>query len=223
MFDKGLVVLSGGQDSATCLAWAKREFKRVYSVSFSYGQKHLIELGGALKLSRLAEVEKHYIIPIDSFSYLGGSSLIDSDQDVSAPHKIDPELPSSFLPGRNYIFLGLAASLAYQLGVSHIVTGVCQTDFSGYHDCRDNSVKAIQVALSNCLGKDFVIHTPLMWITKAETVLMMKELGKLDWYKHTHTCYNGVSPPCGGCPACKLRAKGFDGAGVKDPLLGGNK
>lgn len=222
MFDKGLVVLSGGQDSATCLAWTKKKgFDKIYTVSFDYGQRHVIELGMAKKLSELARVEKHFVIPINSFSYLGGSSLIEKDIDVSAPHNIDPSLPSSFLPGRNYIFLGLAATLAYQLEVNHLVTGVCQTDFSGYPDCRDNSIKAIQVALSNCLGKDFVIHTPLMWKTKAETVLMMKELGGLDWYKSTHTCYNGARPPCGVCSACKLRAKGFVGAGVRDPLLEG--
>jgi len=215
---EALVLLSGGQDSATCLAWAKTEFDEVHTVSFNYGQRHRIELQSSANLSVLAGAKSHLVIPILSIQSLGNSALVCSG-DIGANHDIDSTLPASFVPGRNYIFLGLAAARAYQLNVSNLVTGVCQTDYSGYPDCRDLSIKAIEVALFLCLQKEFTIHTPLMWKTKAETVLMMKEFGKLDWYADTHTCYEGQRPPCGKCPACQLRQKGFREAGIVDPLM----
>lgn len=217
-----LLLLSGGQDSATCLALASDLFKKVYTISFDYGQRHYTELEHSKKLSILAECEAHYEVPISSFSYLanhGLSSTLLSDGDISGPHEKNPELPASFVPGRNYIFLGLAGALSFQLGIKNIITGVCQTDFSGYPDCRDLSIKAIQNALSLCLDYKITIHTPLMWKTKAETVLMMKGLGKLEWYVDTMTCYEGKFPPCMKCPACKLRTKGFEESGVEDPLV----
>ncbi len=219
MKEKVLIVLSGGQDSTTCLAWAVKNFgSLIYSISFNYGQRHQIELSCAIKLASLAN-SNHYEINLDFFPQLSPSALIGSEGNISLKHSIDKTLPASFVPGRNYFFLGAAACKAYSLGIHHIVTGVCQTDYSGYPDCRDNSIKSVQAALSSCLQYDLIIHTPLMWMTKAETILLMIDLGKLDWYKHTHTCYEGKRPPCGICPACKLRAKGFKEAGIKDPLL----
>lgn len=214
-----LVLLSGGQDSATCLAWAKEKFEKIYTMSFSYGQRHFNELICSKKLSDKAEVIDHYEIKISCLKQLGNSALLDNSKDISAGHILNSEVPASFVPGRNYLFLGIAAAKAFSLGIHDLVTGVCQTDSSGYSDCRDNSIKAIQVALSLSIGFNFIIHTPLMWKTKAETVLMMKEFGKLDWYKNTLTCYEGQNPPCGKCPACKLRQKGFEEAKTKDPLL----
>jgi len=219
--EKGcLVLLSGGQDSATCLAWANLNFKEVHTVSFDYGQRHRVELECSKKLSELAEVKSHVIIPVSSLPFLEGSALFDMG-DVGGNHSINSNLPASFVPGRNYIFLGLAAAKAYGLGINDLVTGVCQTDFSGYPDCRDLSIKAVGVALFLCLDFRVTIHTPLMWKTKAETVLMMKDFDKLEWYKYSHTCYNGQHPPCGECPACKLRAKGFDEVGIRDPIMEG--
>ena len=197
---------------------ATKQFGEVYSVSFDYGQRHRIELQCSKGLASLAGVVEHFEIPISSLAALEDSSLIGTSGNIKEPHRGNKDLPASFVPGRNYIFLGLAAAKAYQLGVHNIITGVCQTDFSGYPDCRDTSMKAVQEALYLCLDYPIYIHTPLMWKTKAETVLLMEELGKLDWYAHTHTCYEGKKPPCGVCPACKLRIKGFEEAGIRDPL-----
>ena len=214
-----LILLSGGQDSATCLAEACSEYDSVHTISFDYGQRHHRELECSKTLSNLAGVTSHTELKVSSLQLLGGSALIGDEGAINQSHPMNESVPASFVPGRNYIFLGLAAAKAYQLGIDHLITGVCQTDFSGYADCRDNSIKAIQVALSNCLSKDIYIHTPLMWKTKAETVLLMKNLGKLDWYQHTHTCYEGMYPPCRKCPACLLRAKGFREAGIEDPIF----
>lgn len=217
---KCLVLLSGGQDSTTCLAWASANFKEAHAVSFDYGQKHKIELTCADKIAKIAKVKSYDCIPIKSIAHLGNSSLIGgSSIDITnSPHPTNPKLPASFVPGRNYIFLGLAAARAYQLGIHHIITGVCQTDYSGYPDCRDTTIKSIQTSLQLALDYPLSIHTPLMWKTKAETVLLMEKLGKLSWLGFSHTCYNGKRPPCGECPACKLRQAGFDEVGVRDPL-----
>lgn len=209
---EALVLLSGGQDSATCLAWAENEFKTIHTVSFDYGQRHRIELGCAAKLSDMAKAKSHREIVID-FSQLAGSALV-GGKDI-----IETELPAVFVPGRNFIFLGMAAAVAWQLQITHLVTGVCQTDYTGFPDCRDNSIKAVQVALSNCLEQDVIIHTPLMWKTKAETITMMVEFRRFDWYGSTHTCYEGKQPPCGECLACRNRAAGFAESGERDPLL----
>jgi len=221
LLNKGLVLLSGGQDSATCLAWSSIQFDQVYTMSFNYGQRHVAELECSKILSEKAGAVKHYEVPVSSLKYLaenGSFSALLGKGDISTNHPSRDDLPASFVPGRNYIFLGLAGALASQLGIKNIITGVCQTDFSGYPDCRDLSIKAIQVALFLCLDFNLTIHTPLMWKTKAETVMMMRDLGKFGWYKHTMTCYEGQSPPCGKCPACLLRAKGFKEVGFADPI-----
>lgn len=222
-----LVVLSGGQDSATCLAMAMEYGRPIHTVSFAYGQKHSVELNCAEFLSSKAGAI-HHIVPIDSFERVAVSSLI-HDGEINQPHPINNKLPASFVPGRNLIFLTLAAALAYGLGIREIWTGVCETDFSGYPDCREETIRSLRKTINLGFGmyddlewnEDnlFKIVTPLMRMTKAETVKMMDQLGKLDWYRNTHTCYNGKYPPCGECPACKLRAKGFEQGGIKDPLV----
>jgi 7-cyano-7-deazaguanine synthase len=213
-----VVLLSGGQDSATCLAWAINKFNPVYALSFVYGQRHAIELNMSEELAIMAQVQEHKILDLLVLRQLGGSALVQPDSDISAEHEEDSDLPASFVPGRNLLFLSVAAAYAYHKKAKHLITGVCQTDYSGYPDCRDASIKAIQVAVRLCMEADIILHTPLMWKTKAETCLMMKELGKFDWYEFTHTCYEGKRPPCGECPACKLRAAGFKEAGLVDPL-----
>jgi len=214
-----LVLLSGGQDSATCLAWAKEKFSEVHTIVFDYGQRHRIEIECSKKLSEIAKVKSYSLIRISSLKELGNSALLNIEDKINGVHPTNNEVPASFVPGRNYIFLGLAAAKAYSLGIKNLITGVCQTDFSGYADCRDLSIKAVEVALSLCFDSDLTIYTPLMWKTKAETVSMMKSIGQLYWYGYTHTCYEGKRPPCGNCPACILRAKGFEEAKEIDPLL----
>lgn len=222
--NKALVVLSGGQDSATCLSWTKHNFDEVYAVSFQYGQRHNIELECAVKLVELANVKRHFIINLEEIFKNGTvSALLDhtqtNDESICNEHELDPSIPSSFVPFRNMYFLTAAASVAYTNKIQNIVTGVCQTDFSGYADCRSLFIKSLNATLDLAVDSNFEIQTPLMYLDKKETVLLMKTLGTLDWYKHTHTCYNGKRPPCGVCPACRLRQKGFEEAGLTDPLM----
>ena len=214
--EKSLVVLSGGQDSTTCLFWAKKNFLEVETVTFDYGQRHKIELEAAKKISEIAKV-KNRVISINTFGELGGNALT-GEEEVEANSE-DGELPNTFVPGRNLVFLTFAAAYAHQRGIQHIVTGVCQTDYSGYPDCRQNTIDALQVAINLGMESQVKIHTPLMWMTKAETVHLAEEVEALDAMAWSHTCYNGAIPPCEKCPACELRKKGFDDAGIKDPLI----
>ncbi len=212
-----VVLLSGGQDSTTCLAWARARFTRVLSLAIDYGQRHRIELDAAATIARLAGVP-HALVPCDSFRTLGGNALTGSEA-VEDGVRERNHLPNTFVPGRNLIFLTLASAFAYQRGVANLVTGVCETDYSGYPDCREQTMAAMQEALRQGMDAPFVIHTPLMRLTKADTVRLARELGALPLLAHSHTCYNGAVPPCGTCPACQLRAKGFAEAGVADPLV----
>lgn len=224
--EKVLVVLSGGQDSTTCLYWAVQRFSRenIETVTFDYGQRHKIEIECARRVARHANVE-NTVLPIDTFSALGGDALTDPtidpminpEIDVAATADID--LPVTFVPGRNVIFLSFAAAFAYQRGCKNIVTGVAQTDYSGYPDCRQDTINALQTTLRLAMEAEFVIHTPLMHLSKADTVRMAQENGAMSAMKYTHTCYLGAQPPCGECAACELRAKGFAEAGVADPLV----
>ena len=211
-----LVVLSGGQDSTTCLYWAKKRFNSVRTITFDYGQRHIIELEAAKKIAEIADVDND-IISINTFVQLGGNSLTGCEEVKSSSEESD--LPNTFVPGRNLIFLTFAAAYAYQKGIRDIVTGVCQTDFSGYPDCRQNTIEAIQIAINLGMESQVKIHTPLMWMTKAETVHFAKEVGALTAMAWSHTCYNGLVPPCQTCPACELRTKGFADAGINDPLI----
>lgn len=217
---KGLVVLSGGQDSTTCLYWAIGRFGRdkVHTITFDYGQRHRIELECAAKVAAHAGVS-NVCLPIDTFNALGGDALTDADIEVSSAESSG--LPNTFVPGRNIIFLTFAAAYAYQRDIRHLVTGVAQTDYSGYPDCREATIEALEETLRLGMEYDLTIHTPLMHLSKKQTVEMARDLGGLDAMALTHTCYNGKRPPCGQCPACKLRANGFAEAGVEDPLLAG--
>lgn len=215
---RALVVLSGGQDSTTCLYWALDRFAEVRAVTFDYGQRHRIELECAANIARQAGIE-HRILPLSALAALGGNSLTDGNIVVESTEPAAGELPNSFVPGRNLLFLTLAAAYAWQLGIRHLVTGVAQTDYSGYPDCRQETLDSMQQTLRLGMERDFVIHTPLMNLSKKQTVQLAEKLGALEAMALTHTCYNGERPPCGHCPACTLRARGFLEAGIIDPLL----
>jgi 7-cyano-7-deazaguanine synthase len=220
MNTKALVVLSGGQDSTTCLYWAIDKFGRenVSTLTYDYGQRHRIELDCAIEIAEFAGVP-NVVLPIDTFAALGGDAL--TTPDIAVESKVDEEtgLPNTFVPGRNLIFLTFAAAFAYQRNIAHLVTGVAQTDYSGYPDCREETMSALQTAIQQGMESEVQIHTPLMHLSKKETVELAQELGALPAMAMTHTCYNGQRPPCGHCAACELRAKGFAEAGVADPLL----
>ena len=218
MTSEALVVLSGGQDSTTCLYWALDRFgvDAVDTITFDYGQRHGIELECAHRVAGFAGVPNR-VFPIDTFEALGGNALTDAGIHVNEDG--DAGLPNTFVPGRNIVFLTFAAAYAWQRKIGHIVTGVAQTDYSGYPDCRQETIDALQATIRLGMESNVVIHTPLMKLSKKETVLLAKDLGALDAMGLTHTCYEGIRPPCGKCPACRLRAKGFDEAGIEDPLL----
>ncbi len=217
---KALVLLSGGQDSTTCLYWAIDRYGRdaVSTVSFDYGQRHFIELDCAEAIASQAAVP-HLCLPIDTLAALGGDALTDPDIGVESGIDESSGLPNTFVPGRNLIFLTYAAAHAYRNRIGNLVTGVAQTDYSGYPDCRQETIDALQRAIQLGMESDVQIHTPLMYLSKKQTVELARELGALDAMALTHTCYNGERPPCGACPACVLRAKGFAEAGVEDPLV----
>lgn len=205
-----LVVFSGGQDSTTCLFWAKQRFERVVALSFVYGQKHQHEVDMAREIAHIAEVEFH-LMDASFIARLSDNSLTNSalKMDEAKPANT---FPNTFVPGRNLFFLAMAAVFAREHGISHLVTGVSQTDFSGYPDCRDAFIKSMNVTLNLAMDEQFVVHTPLMWIDKAQTWALADELGVLDLVRYkTLTCYNGVvGDGCGHCPACKLRREGLE-------------
>ena len=217
---KALVLLSGGQDSTTCLYWAMDRFgaDAVAALSFDYGQRHRIELECAAAIAANASV-RHACLPIDTFSALGGNALTDAAVDVAATTDPDTGLPNTFVPGRNIIFLTYAAAYAYGLGIHDLVVGVAQTDYSGYPDCREPTIRSLEETLRLGMDYDVTIHAPLMHRSKKETVELAQLVGALPAMAMTHTCYNGQRPPCGKCPACELRAKGFAEAAIEDPLL----
>ena len=217
---QALVVLSGGQDSTTCLYWALDKFgsDAVEAITFDYGQRHRVELGCAARVAEFAGVP-HTVMPIDTFAALGGNALTDQNIGVQKDADIETDLPNTFVPGRNIVFLTFAAAYAWQRNIEHLVTGVTQTDYSGYPDCRQETIEALQMTIRLGMASNVVIHTPLMSLSKKETVLLARDLGALEAMALTHTCYEGRRPPCGECPACVLRARGFNEAGIEDPLL----
>ena len=225
MHTSALVLLSGGQDSTTCLAYALAKYERVETVSFDYGQRHRVELDARLQVR--SEILRNF--PAWA-GRLGDDHLLNlavlgeiSDGAMTRDMVFKMEangLPNTFVPGRNLMFLTLAAALAYRRDLQVLVTGVCETDFSGYPDCRDDTMKAMQLALSLGMDRRFLIETPLMWIDKAATWSMAEALGGVALIdlivEHTHTCYLGDREHrhvwgygCGTCPACGLRARGF--------------
>lgn len=207
--EKALVVFSGGQDSTTCLFWALQTFKEVEVVTFDYNQRHHLEIECAKTIAKEAGVT-HHILDMSLLNQLAPNALTRNDIEVKEGE--DGELPSTFVPGRNLLFLSFAGVLARGRGIKHIITGVCETDFSGYPDCRDIFVKSLNVSLNLSMDEEFVIHTPLMWLTKAETWALADELGVLDYIReNTLTCYEGIKGDgCGQCPSCKLRKNGLD-------------
>lgn len=208
--EAALVVFSGGQDSTTCLFWAKKRFKKVYALSFIYGQKHVKEVELARSIAEKAEVEFE-VMDVSFIGHLGRNSLTDTSIHMDEEKPAD-SFPNTFVPGRNLFFLSIAAVYAREHGVNHIVTGVSQTDFSGYPDCRDSFIKSLNVTLNLAMDEQFVLHTPLMWIDKAQTWALADRLGVLDLIRHeTLTCYNGIpGDGCGHCPSCKLRREGLE-------------
>ena len=226
MSDGGaLVLFSGGQDSATCLAWALDRFERVETIGFDYGQRHRVELEVRTRfLSELRTSFPHWgerlgddhLLDLSSLGRISDTALTTGAAIAFA----DSGLPNTFVPGRNLLFLTYAGAIAYRREIKHLVTGVCETDYSGYPDCRDDTIKALQVTLNLAMEKRFVIRTPLMWIDKAGTWALAANLGGqalVDLIiEHSHTCYHGDREHrhdwgygCGACPACDLRASGF--------------
>lgn len=208
--DVALVVFSGGQDSTTCLFWAKKRFKQVVALSFTYGQKHVKEVEMAREIARKAGVEFH-VMDVPFIAQLGSNALTDASVKMDE-ERPEGSWPNTFVPGRNLFFLSIAAVFARERGIHHLVVGVSQTDFSGYPDCRDAFVKSMNVTLNLALDEPFVIHTPLMWRDKAETWALADELGVMELVRNeTLTCYNGIpGDGCGHCPACKLRREGLE-------------
>jgi 7-cyano-7-deazaguanine synthase len=223
--EASIVLFSGGQDSTTCLAWALARFGRVETVAFDYRQRHGVELKCRkivlAEFRRLfpawsAKLDRHHLIDLGVLADLGETALT-AEQEIRMQAN---GLPSTFVPGRNILFLTVAAAIAYRAGIRHIIGGMCETDYSGYPDCRDETVKAVQVALNLGMDARFVVHTPLMWRDKAATWRLAEDLGGpplIDLIcEHTHTCYLGDRRTrhdwgygCGGCPACRLRAQGW--------------
>ena len=225
VLDKALVLFSGGQDSTVCLVWALQRFAHVETIGFDYGQRHAVELevraGIRVRLSALSaawrtRLADDHVVQIDALAAISETALT---REV-AIEVAETGLPTTFVPGRNLVFLAFAGALAYRRGIKHLVAGMCETDYSGYPDCRDDTIKAMQLALTLGMDRRFVIHTPLMWIDKAATFALAHEIGGdpliellLD---QTHTCYLGDRQHrhawgfgCGECPACRLRADGY--------------
>ena len=219
---KAIVLLSGGQDSTTALSWAVKMWGRedVLALSILYGQRHHAEFNSASFIASLMNV-KHESIFFNEFGEaMKRTTALTGPGDVNAQSPVLPALPASFVPARNALFLTIAAGVMVRENASHIVTGVCQTDYSGYPDCRAEFITSIEKTLQLALGgREIHIHTPLMYLTKAETVHLINRNGDLWLLEYSLTCYNGTKPPCHTCPACKLRADGFEKAGIPDPLL----
>lgn len=207
--DKAVVVFSGGQDSTTCLFWAMKRFSEVIAVTFDYNQRHRLEIECAQKITSELGI-KHHILDMSLLNQLAPNAL--TRDEIEVKDSEDGALPSTFVPGRNLLFFSFAGILASQVGAKHIITGVSETDFSGYPDCRDDFVKSLNVTFNLAMDGQFVIHTPLMWLDKAEVWQLSDELGAFEFVREkTLTCYNGIiSDGCGECPACKLRQAGLD-------------
>jgi 7-cyano-7-deazaguanine synthase len=221
---RALVLFSGGQDSTTCLAWALEEFSHVETIGFDYGQRHRVELDcradirdGLRRMNDLwaQRLGDDHTVELAALQAISDTALT---RDVAIALG-DNGLPNTLVPGRNIVFLAFAAALGYRRSLRHVVGGMCETDYSGYPDCRDETIKAMQIALNLGMDADFVLHTPLMWLDKADVWQLSERLGGaglVDLVRHkTHTCYLGDRAPhdwghgCGTCPACQLRADGY--------------
>lgn len=206
---RAVVVFSGGQDSTTCLFWALERFEHVELVTFDYNQRHSLEIEVAKEIAQDQGL-KHYILDMSLLNQLAPNAL--TRNEIGIEDAEDGGVPNTFVPGRNLLFLSFATILAKQINAKHIITGVCETDFSGYPDCRDIFTKSLNVTLNLSMDEDFVIHTPLMWLDKAETWELADQLQAFDYVRErTLTCYNGLrGAGCGECPACKLRQRGLE-------------
>ncbi len=223
--DAALVLFSGGQDSTVCLAWALERFAQVETIGFDYGQRHAVELElrprlrqaiAALRPEWASRLGEDHVVRLDALGAISDTALTRA----SAIEMAANGLPTTFVPGRNLVFFTFAGALAYRRGIRHLVAGMCETDYSGYPDCRDDTVKAMQVALGLGMDRRFVIHTPLMWVDKAATFALAEEIGGQQFLElvieQTHSCYLGDrlrrhpwGYGCGECPACRLRSEGF--------------
>ncbi len=223
--ETALVLFSGGQDSTVCLAWALDRFARVETVGFDYGQRHIVELAVRLRLCERmmalrpdwkARLGEDHMVKLDALAAMSETALTRDTAIAMAENG----LPTTFVPGRNLLLFCFAGALAYRRGAKHLVAGMCETDYSGYPDCRDATVKAMQTALSLGMDRPLTIHTPLMWIDKAQTLALAHEIGGEEFLQlvieETHSCYRGECAlrddwgyGCGSCPACQLRARGF--------------
>jgi 7-cyano-7-deazaguanine synthase len=224
--DTALVLFSGGQDSTVCLAWALERFARVETVGFHYGQRHAVELDvrprlrerlAAMRPDWKARLGEDHLIRLDALAAISETALT-RDTEITIA---ESGLPTTFVPGRNLIFFTFAGALAWRRGARHVIGGMCETDYSGYPDCRDSTIKAMQVALSLGLDRPLVLHTPLMWIDKADTFALAEAIGGQPLLEliieDSHSCYLGDRTQrhdwgygCGECPACKLRSQGFE-------------
>ena len=237
--EAALVLFSGGQDSTTCVAWALSRFSRVETLGFAYGQRHAVELTcrdrllDGLKRLRpnwAARLGEDHTLEIPTLAAISETALT---RNVAIEMGADG-LPNTFVPGRNLVFITFAAALAYRRGISHIVGGMCETDYSGYPDCRDETIRALGIALSFGMARKFHLHTPLMWLDKSETWQLAYRLGGAGLVdlicEHSHTCYLGERGArhdwgfgCGECPACALRAKGWQAYVAAGPAVGANR
>lgn len=224
--EKALLLFSGGQDSAICLFYALEKFKKIEFIGFDYGQRHHIEL--EVRKNFLEEFRKEFpeynhklgsdkIYDLKVLSDIGETSLT-QETEIKI---LETGLPNTFVPGRNLAFLTIAASHGWRMDISHLIGGMCQTDYSGYPDCRDNSLRAMQIALTMGLDKDISLHTPLMWLSKAQSWKLLEDIAGKKSVKfvieHTHSCYKGERSHryewgygCNDCPACELRKKGYE-------------
>ncbi|WP_028118117.1 7-cyano-7-deazaguanine synthase QueC [Ferrimonas senticii] len=209
--NKAVVVFSGGQDSTTCLVQALTQFDEVHTITFDYGQRHLQEIEVAQQLAQQLGVTAHKVLDVGLLNELAISALT-RDSIPVANELMENGLPNTFVPGRNILFLTLAGIYAYQIGASTVITGVCETDYSGYPDCRDKFVRALQQALELGMDRPLNLSTPLMWLDKAETWALAAQYQALELVRdNTLTCYNGIiGSGCGECPACTLRANGLN-------------
>lgn len=225
MHRSALVLFSGGQDSTTCLAWSLERYRQVETIGFDYGQRHAVEL--EVRGQVMSELRRRFptwggrlgedhLVTMRELGHLSHTALTEEAE----IRMTDEGLPNTFVPGRNLLFFTYAAAIAYRRDIPVLVGGMCETDYSGYPDCRDDTLKAMQVALSLGMDQRFTIETPLMWLDKAQTWALAHELGGADLVDliraETHTCYLGDRATrhewgvgCGACPACELRAAGW--------------
>lgn len=227
MKDSAMVVFSGGQDSTTCLYWAKQHFDEVHAVTINYGQRHYREIAAARRIARKADLASHTVIDVPGI-LRGSSPLTDHEATLetytdfqSMERVIGDRVELTFVPLRNAFFLTLAANIALSKGCRQLVTGVCEQDTANYPDCRESFILAQEHAINTALGvSDFRIHAPLLRMSKADSIRYAQTVPEcMEALAYSHTCYAGRFPPCGECHSCLLRANGFAEAGVPDPLL----